>query len=145
MYIQVCMYICIYVQMKLNALPLSWIRNHSFPFHEWNNWSNAIHLLLYDSSVGRWIDDTYSSYRNNYIGSIFICMYVCMYVCIYVMHVCLVGCIYAYVCIYVHICVCMYRWYWMLPHWAPKGHIHFPFTNGTIGAMRFNFFCMIRL
>ena len=82
----VCVYICMYVQMISNALPLSckyfFIREPA-PFHEWNNWSNAIHLLLYDSSIGRWFTIHDSSYRNK-LGSIFICTYVCIYVHIHV-------------------------------------------------------------
>ena len=74
------MYVYIYIQLVLNALPLS-CDHDLFPFHEWNNWSNSIHLLLYDSSIGRWVEITYSSYRNKLqIGSIFICIYIYIYI-----------------------------------------------------------------
>ena len=60
-------------------------------FHEWNNCSNTLRLLLYDSSVGSIYKMGLSSHRNRIIFVsftsciyIYIYIYVCMYVCMYV-------------------------------------------------------------
>ena len=46
-YMYVCLYICIIFGMEYYSTELKYVsRNFNIPFHEWNNWSNAIHLLL---------------------------------------------------------------------------------------------------
>ena len=53
-YIYICMYVCMYVcATRMKCYHWATPEWKFSPFHEWNNWSNAIHLLLYDSSIGR--------------------------------------------------------------------------------------------
>ena len=54
----------------------------------------------------------------------------------YVMYACMYICIYIYICMYIQMILDA------LP--LSFNNIFFPFTNGTIGAMRFISFCMIR-
>ena len=62
----VCMYVCMYICLYANNIGFSPIELYKecapSSFHECNNWSNAIHLLLYDSSIGSWSKHTYSYY-----------------------------------------------------------------------------------
>ena len=71
-----------------------------FSFHEWNNWSNAFHLLLW--FVYRKMGNSISSSNRNInfwiLCANYICMYVYMYMCLY---------IYLYV-MYVRTYVCMH-------------------------------------
>ena len=80
----VCMYVCIYIRIYiyiydwLETLPLSLSYLH-FPIHEWNNWSNAFHLLWCDSSIREYAITGISSHRyNNYcfMYQLYVCMYV---------------------------------------------------------------------
>ena len=78
----VCMYVCMYDWTK--TLSLSSFISLNCPFHEWNNWSNAFHLPLYDSSIGSLYELGKSSQRNRIIIVLYTsCMYVYMYVCIW--------------------------------------------------------------
>ena len=77
----VCMYVCMCVcATRMKRYHWAIVMVYS-PFHEWNNWSNAIHLLLYDSSIGRWFEIDQSSYRNKKLVQYsFVCIYVYIYI-----------------------------------------------------------------
>ena len=113
-YTYVCMYVCMYVWYDMiwydmiwygvewNTLLLSLLYILHLPFYEWINWSNAVHLLLNDSSVGKLY--TFASFiRNNvcFFTIPFMSTYTHMYV-------------YMYVCIFV--CMYIYKWYWIFSH-----------------------------
>ena len=107
---------------------------------------------------------------NQIVSNVYVCMYVCMYACMHVfmclsflfvfmyvcMYVCMYACIYMcmfyvyfyvcmYVCMYVCIYVCIFKCNGMLLlSFACQCKANLlPFTNWTIGAMRFISFCRI--
>ncbi len=92
-----------------------WATDLLFSFYEWNNWSNATHLLLYDSSIGGKYWKNYSSYRNNmHWFNIHLHTYIHTYIILYY----LIFFLMFIVCLYVCICVNVYKWYLMLSLWA---------------------------
>ena len=80
--------ICVNCTNNIDRSPVElWINIKTSLFNEW---SNAIHLLLYASSKGTWFIITQSSYGNKlHIGYIFVYIYVCVCVC-----VCVFVCLY---------------------------------------------------
>ena len=93
-YICICIYVFMYVYIYIFQLPRIVNEYRLLKIsNEWNNWSNAVHFLWKDSSVGKLY--TFASFiRNTFCFStilfmsaythVHICMYICMYVSLYV-------------------------------------------------------------
>ena len=133
-----CMYVCIYVCMCVCVCVCMCVCIHIYIYIQM--------IECFPAELFLWIKSPFHEWNNVVVRYSFVFMYV--------MHVCYV-CMSCTVChVYIYIYVCMYACMYVYTididrspaDLSKKKYIsfHFPFTNGTIGAMRFILFCMIR-